>query len=211
MVRDVVNCGFRAGLYRPVRDSLAQSKDDCSLKTRLAAAIATGAIGSIVSNLFDVVKVRLLADEAAYPSTFGAYGAVLRDEGLGGALRGIVPSTLRGSTIACGEIACYDQAKVFLRGSFGIAEEGPATHIAASLIAGLAATTLAAPFDMVKTRTMASESEGPWSVTASIVRQEGLRSLMRGWLPAYLRLGPHAILCMPLMEQCRAFMGVDYL
>ena len=87
--------------------------------------------------------------------------------------------------------------------------EGPVLHIAASLITGVVATTVAAPFDFVKTRVM---SEGASSTNiVSILKKEGIFVLFRGWLPAYLRLGPHALICFPLFEQIRSIAGLSYL
>ena len=49
-------------------------------------------------------------------------------------------------------------------------------------------------------------------VLRQLAREGGLPlSLFRGILPAYLRLGPHALICFPLLERLRAAMGLDYL
>jgi hypothetical protein len=69
-------------------------------------------------------------------------------------VKGIIPSTLRGASIAVGELAAYDIAKTSIKSLDvrGLSEEGAALHIASSLVTGLAATTMAAPFDLIKTR-----------------------------------------------------------
>lgn len=45
----------------------------------------------------------------------------------------------------------------------------------------------------------------------SVVRKEGMLILFRGWLPAYLRLGPHALICFPIFENIRRLFGLDYI
>lgn len=45
----------------------------------------------------------------------------------------------------------------------------------------------------------------------STARVEGPRALLRGWLPAYTRLGPHALISLPILEQLRAFAGIGFL
>ena len=96
-------------------------------------------------------------------------------------------------------------------------QEGIGLHVAASLITGVVATTVAAPFDMIKTRMM-NDSAGATARYASAgdalyqtVSKEGLAALLRGWWPAYFRLGPHALICFPVFEQMRAFVGIDFL
>ena len=43
------------------------------------------------------------------------------------------------------------------------------------------------------------------------LRQEGARALFKGWLPSWLRLGPHFMISWPLMEFIRKYVfGLDY-
>jgi len=82
-----------------------------------------------------------------------------------------------------------------------------------SLVTGLVATTAAAPFDLLKSRLMASEAAGEslGTVLLTLLRTEGPAALWNGWWPTYLRLGPHAILTFPLYEALRRAAGLEYL
>ena len=83
-------------------------------------------------------------------------------------------------------------------------KEGTALHFTASFVAGLTATTLAAPADLVKSRIMADKKgggaamyKGPIDCLLKTVRNEGPLALFRGWTASYVRLGcvacrPHA-------------------
>ena len=44
-----------------------------------------------------------------------------------------------------------------------------------------------------------------------VVKEEGVLTLFRGWVPAYLRLGPHALICFPILEQIRRLFGLSYI
>lgn len=219
MVREMVNCSARTGLYAPVRDFLnsnsaaEEGHGSPTLANRITAAVITGTLGSVLSNPLDVVKVRLLNSAEAYPSTYAAYPQLLREEGWAGCFKGLAPSTLRGASIAVGELAAYDESKHLLK-KYGHREESVGLHIAASLITGIAATTMASPFDVIKTRVMAGGSNAPGSalkVLSETLQTEGPRALFRGWVPSYFRLGPHALVCLPVFEQLREFVGVGYL
>ncbi|KAM5356669.1 hypothetical protein ACJ41O_003315 [Fusarium nematophilum] len=66
------------------------------------------------------------------------------------------------------------------------------------------ATTLCAPADVLKSRLQSSAGkEGLVQVLRSGLRDEGLRFLMRGWTPAWLRLTPHTVLTFVFMEKLR--------
>lgn len=56
-----------------------------------------------------------------------------------------------GAMIAMGELATYDHVKYLLK-KHSTLEEGGSLHIVSSMITGLVATTVAAPFDLLKTR-----------------------------------------------------------
>lgn len=56
-----------------------------------------------------------------------------------------------GAFIAVGELATYDQSKTLVKKYFNVSE-GFGLHTICSLITGLVATTVAAPFDLLKTR-----------------------------------------------------------
>lgn len=211
MIRELFNCSLRTGLYGPVRDKFCRDGEDASIWNRISAALITGTMGSIASNPVDVVKVRLLNSQGQ-GSTFAAYPKLINEEGLSGAFRGVVPSTLRGASLAVGELAAYDQIKTELKSVLEVDVEGPAIHMASSLLTGVIATTMAAPFDVVKTRVMTSTIKlGSAEVLRALLWTEGPRALLRGWLPSYMRLGPHALICLPVMEQMREFVGLGYL
>ena len=119
--------------------------------------------------------------------------------------------------IAAGELATYDHAKTTLK-TFSARhgrplEEGLGLHATASFITGFVAATVAAPCDIVKTRTMnaATTTTSPMRVFLLILHTEGVAALFRGWLPSYLRLGPHALIAFPVFERLRKELGLDYL
>lgn len=88
-----------------------------------------------------------------------------------GLYKGLIPSTCRGlvgaklfdllpsfitvqnsgAFIAVGELATYDHAKSTIKKHLGMGES-LMLHAICSLITGMVATTVAAPFDLLKTR-----------------------------------------------------------
>ena len=209
--REMVYSGCTKGLYPQVRRFLAGDESQPTLPIRVAAASCTGFLGSIGANAFDVVKIRQFASGTS-ESMGSAMLDVVRTEGLvrGLLLRGASASAPRGASIAVGEVTTYDQTKSYLCQHY---EDGFGLHVVTSLITGVVATTVAAPFDLLKSRVMASTNpaDGFVEVLARLLRHEGPLALFNGWWPTYLRLGPHAILTFPLFEAMRRALGLDYL
>jgi hypothetical protein len=219
MLREILYSGLRTGFYVPVRDSVnllmgsddSEDGSDISLSKKIVSAMITGTMGSLLANPVDIVKIRLMINPNIYSTSWSGMRTVYNTEGFAGMYRGILPSTLRAAFIAAGELATYDHTKVMLKKHLSGAE-GPQHHLIASFVTGLVATTVAAPFDVIKTRTMNSTGNiGAFRILYDTVRQEGLFALYRGWVPAYFRLGPHAMICFPIFEQLRRLFGLSYL
>ena len=217
--REMLYSGSKAGFYVPLRNwflslqPAASSPSDAP--ARVAAALCTGCLGSLIANPVDLVKIRLMSNPAAYPSALAALPLIYANEGARGLYRGLLPSTLRGAAVSAGELATYDIAKHALKarwegGVLGV--DGAPLHVAASLITGLVAAVVAAPFDLIKARAMNGRGAavGVGSVLRALHAEGALPlGLFRGLLPAYLRLGPHALIAFPIFEAMRSALGLE--
>jgi hypothetical protein len=211
IIREFVYSGPRIGFYTPVRDFYrAQAGGQENAAVKVAAALTTGSLSCILANPIDVVKIRMQRNPAAYSSTLAALPAIIASEGIGGLMKGLVPSTLRGASLSVGQLATYDITKTALRG-FGVAEGVP-LHVSSALVTGVATAFFSAPFDFLKARTMAADGtrETMRSVVQQLSREGALPwALFKGVHPSYMRQGPHALIMWPVMEQLRGWLGLD--
>ena len=103
----------------------------------------------------DVVKVRLQAEgrlpagaTRRYNGAIDAYRKIISQEGVLGLWTGYGPNLARNCVVNATELVAYDQAKqIFLAN--GMPDNVP-THILSGLSAGLAATLLGSPVDVIK-------------------------------------------------------------
>jgi len=99
------------------------------------------------------------------------------------------------------QLASYDGFKRLLITHAGM-EDGLGTHFTASFAAGAVATTVCSPVDVLKTRIMsAKEAKGVLRLLGDVYRAEGVRWVFRGWVPSFIRLGPHTIATFLFLEQ----------
>jgi len=167
------------------REGLAGLYRGLAPSTLRAAFIAAGELGT-----YDVAKTALrnAAFAAGGGGGSGAVAAVTGGSAAGGGAGGT--------------------------GGAGRAEESVLLHVGASLITGVVAAFVAAPFDLIKARAMAG-SGVPLTIAAALRQLRAEPSfplnLFRGVVPAYLRLGPHALICFPLFEQLRLAVGLESL
>eukprot|EP00927_Polykrikos_kofoidii_P057401 TRINITY_DN51527_c0_g1_i1.p1 TRINITY_DN51527_c0_g1~~TRINITY_DN51527_c0_g1_i1.p1 ORF type:complete len:299 (-),score=26.76 TRINITY_DN51527_c0_g1_i1:138-1034(-) len=217
VLREILYSGCTKGFYPQIRAAIAGDAEPVLWQRALAASV-TGFAGSFPANAMDVVKIRQFDN----PNRYSGVGAAVRDiastEGIvsGLLVRGVSASAPRGAAIAIGEVTTYDQTKVILRSYSmftpdSLGREPMSLHVVTSIITGFVATTVAAPFDTLKSRVMADDGKlyrGFVSALSTISRQEGPLALFRGWFPAYCRLAPHAIMTFPLVEQARIALGL---
>ena len=76
----------------------------------------------------------------------------------------------------------------------------------------MVATTACSPLDIIKTRIMNthfndSSVKHPWRMMIHMVENEGVTSLFKGWVPAFVRLGPHTIVTFLVIEQLKEWLA----
>ena len=75
---------------------------------------------------------------------------------------------------------------------------------------GTVATAITQPLDVLKTRAMNAkpgEFKGPLHLIAVTARQGFPFAFFKGFVPAFVRLGPHTIITFVLLEQLRLRFG----
>jgi hypothetical protein len=111
-------------------------------------------------------------------------------------------------------LATYDCTKEQLRTS-GFTD-GPVVHSIASFAASLTLTTAICPLDVTYTTYLAGPSVGrtyssPLACARAMVTEGGPGSLLRGWVPLWLRFLPSSILTFLIYEQTRRLIVGQYL
>lgn len=133
-----------------------------------------------------------------------------REEGVRSLFRGVWPNSMRAVLMTASQLASYDSFKGQLIERTALADD-LTTHFLASVAAGFVATTICSPVDVVKTRIMSATPEAAaraksagQSLSGRIVmvtRRDGVGWMFRGWLPSFMRLGPHTVATFLFLEQ----------
>eukprot|EP01084_Bolivina_argentea_P245631 411187_1 len=237
MIRELSYGSLRMGLYTPIRSFFMQSLnmnkngDDIGLTLKILSGLTTGAIGSAIFTPTDIIKIRFQQEAGRinsdgiyitgsrkghppqYKHTIDALYSIYNKHGFAGLYKGCTPTVVRAALITAGQLSTYDHTKYTIK-KHGLMDEGVPLHIVASLVSGFAATTACAPADLVKTRIMCDPYKelykNPVDCAIKTVRYDGLFALFRGWVPSYVRVGPHFIIAFPLLEQMRKLFGLGW-
>lgn len=215
LLRQATYSTVRFGVYEYLKEEYqSRYKHMPTTAALLPMSMISGALGGLVGNPSDVVNIRMQNDSTLpvsqrrnYRNAFDGIIRIGRHEGILSLFRGLTPNLVRGVLMTASQVVTYDIAKGLLVDVFSLDGLKKSTHFSASLMAGLVATTVCSPADVVKTRIMNAKGSngGALSILMEAVRTEGPGFMFRGWLPSFIRLGPHTICTFLVLEQLRKF------
>jgi len=195
--RQMAFSAIRIGAYETVKETYQEmtgAKGGLNLlAVRIAAGVTTGTLAILCAQPTDVVKVRMQAagNKGQYKGVMDAYRSIARQEGFkSGLYRGTMPNIARNCIINVGETVVYDAAKDYFITS-NLLPDGIQCHLASAVVAGVTATLLASPVDVVKTRFMNSprgKYNGALDCAIKTARKEGLLAFYKGFNASCLRL-----------------------
>lgn len=230
-IRSFTYTATRLGLYPTMRDFYRGElprDEPLKLWQQLAAGMTTGSIASCLFSPVELVRIRLTfeagrlspgtglltsglraGERPRYSHTGHAFVAIARDEGLRGLWSGAGAHVARAAVLSGTQLASYDSFKGYLRG-LGV-EETPSMHLSGAFFSGFVAQTCAMPVDTIRTRVMAGAHGSISGCVRETMATEGVRGFFRGYLPALSRQCPVMLMQMPLVEQIRRLLGMDYI
>jgi hypothetical protein len=206
---------LRYGLYSPIKDLLAPgvAKNDLPIGYKILAGGLSGTIAQAAANPCDLVKVRMISHSSAPPPEYRwfitALKHVVKAEGVKGLYRGVGANVGRASTLAAAEMASYDQIKPWMKTKFQFTEGLP-LHAATASCSGFIAAFVANPFDVCKSRVMKDDAgryKGMTDCFRQTLKEEGITSFWKGFIPAWARVGPRVVICFVVMEQLKLRFG----
>lgn len=219
-MRQITYSTTRFGVYEELKEVSSTATSKPSFPALIAMASTSGFLGGVAGNPADILNVRMQNDASLpkaerrnYKHAIDGLTRMVREEGMHSLFRGVWPNSTRAVLMTASQLASYDIFKKELleRTSMG---DTLATHFTASFLAGFVATTVCSPVDVIKTRIMSAKTrEGFLPLLGRIMKQEGFGWVFKGWVPSFIRLGPHTIATFMFLEQhkklYRRWKGID--
>ena len=130
--------------------------------------------------------------------------------------RGVGPTVQRAAILTATQIPTYDHVKstLILKGYLS---ECLQLHMFASIIAGFVTAFVTSPVDVIKTRVMYENTyrserlvyTNVCSCFKKILRTEGILGFYKGFIPNWVRIGPHTIITFLILENLRKIVGLE--
>lgn len=215
VVRQATYGTIKFGTYYTLKKAVMARRADPTaehLATNTACAAFAGGLSSAIANPTDVLKVRMQVGSEKRNIARCVVG-IYRSEGLRGLWRGTGPTSQRAALIAAVELPTYDVTKRALCATLG---DTPVNHLLSSLLASFGSAIASTPLDVIRTRLMNQRMlkedtaahkqvlyKGTIDCFLQSVRNEGVMSLYKGFIPTWLRMGPWNIIFFITYEQLK--------
>ncbi|KAI8626446.1 mitochondrial carrier domain-containing protein [Xylariaceae sp. FL1651] len=180
---------------------------------RATAGLTAGGIAAFVGNPADLALIRMqsdglkpLAQRKNYKSVVDALTSIVKSEGVTALWAGATPTVVRAMALNLGQLAFFSEAKAQLKTR--TTWSARTQTLTASAIAGFFASFLSLPFDFVKTR-LQKQHRGPdgklpyksmVDCFTKVAKQEGLTRFYRGFGTYYVRIAPHAMVTLIVVD-----------
>nr|XP_020516828.1 mitochondrial glycine transporter B-like isoform X1 [Labrus bergylta] len=158
---------------------------------------------------FTVIKTRFESGCYNYVSVAGALRSVYETEGLRALFSGLTATLLRDAPFSGIYVMFYSQAKKTLPQEVASSAYAPLVNFGCGMVAGVMASLVTQPADVVKTHIQISPSH--WSMADAIryiYKENGVAGFVRGAVPRSLRRTLMAAMAWTVYEQLMARMGL---
>lgn len=158
---------------------------------------------------FTVIKARFESGCYNYVSVVGALKSMYRTEGVRSLFSGLTATLLRDAPFSGIYVMFYSQTKKSLPPDVASAAYAPLVNFSCGVVAGVMASLVTQPADVVKTHIQVSPSH--WRTMDAIYyiyTENGLQGFFRGAVPRSLRRTLMAAMAWTVYEQLMAKMGL---
>ncbi|KAL4231568.1 oxidative phosphorylation uncoupler [Mactra antiquata] len=220
--RQMCFASIKIGLYDDAKATYQKliGQDVCSsphVLVRLLSGLTTGAVCVVVAQPTDIVKIKMQAAGAQPgPSPYSggllkAYSNIYNTSGIKGLWKGYLSNVMKNSVTNMAEIVTYDLLKEHVL-LYGYMRDNFLCHASCGFAAGLVATVVSSPLDVVKTRYTSSnpgQYNGALDCAKQIVSANGIRGLYKGCTPSVIRFGSRNIITFVIYEQMKKLMSSE--
>jgi len=208
LVRTVPGVGLYFSSMHQMKTSLCDGRPT-ALQSALIGSSARALAGSVMIP-FTVIKTRFESRAFHYSSTAHALISILRTEGLRGLTRGLGPTLVRDVPFSGLYLMFYEQLKTWVPEEVSSTQGSAAVHFSCGLMAGLLASLVTQPADVVKTRLQLSSGSGLRlsGAVLQIYSDRGLGGFTTGLVPRSLRRTLMAALAWTVYENMIRSIGL---
>jgi len=189
----------------------AENQEMISIPSALMCGGAAGCIAQALYHPFEMVT-RDIPKASSFMTTLKSFHW---KSGVARILREMGPRCTQACLLTAGDVVTYDLCKRNLKKHLHLKEDLP-VQLASSIVAGLVASLLSHPVDVIRSRLLSQPTDengkglsykGSLEYLVKLIKEEGAFSMYKGFLPCWIRLGSWSVVFWLSLEQLRSWEG----
>ncbi|XP_059900244.1 mitochondrial glycine transporter A-like [Gadus macrocephalus] len=175
-----------------------------------AVALGAGArsVAGVLMLPVTVIKTRFESGRYNYSSVVGALRSMCQTEGPRALFSGLVPTLLRDAPFSGIYVMFYTQTKACLPTELSSSSYGPPAHFLCGVGAGVLASLITQPADVVKTNVQVGSGLTTAAAVRQVYSQQGVRGFFLGAVPRCLRRTMMAAMAWTVYETMMTRVGL---
>ncbi|CAH6777556.1 Slc25a38 [Phodopus roborovskii] len=213
IVRCVPGVGIYFGTLYSLKQYFFRGHPPSALES-IILGVGSRSVAGVCMSPITVIKTRYESGTYSYESIYAALRSIYCSEGHRGLFRGLTATLLRDAPFSGLYLMFYSQTRAMvLRGS-GSDQVGaalmPLVNFSCGIFAGVLASLVTQPADVIKTHMQLSPGTSQWIGQAAtlIFKNHGLRGFFHGSVPRALRRTLMAAMAWTVYEEMMARMGL---
>ncbi|KAM9187518.1 mitochondrial glycine transporter [Trichechus inunguis] len=209
IVRCVPGVGIYFGTLYSLKQYFLRGHPPTALESIILGAGSRSVAGVCMSPI-TVIKTRYESGRYGYQSISTALKTIYRSEGHRGLFSGLTATLLRDAPFSGIYLMFYNQTKNIVPQDQLDAVLIPFVNFSCGIFAGVLASLVTQPADVVKTHMQLAPVKCRWigQTAALIFKDHGLRGFFQGWVPRALRRTLMAAMAWTVYEEMMAKMGL---
>ncbi|XP_037004224.2 mitochondrial glycine transporter isoform X1 [Artibeus jamaicensis] len=172
--------------------------------------VGSRSVAGVCMSPITVIKTRYESGRFGYESIYAALRSIYRSEGPRGLFSGLTATLLRDAPFSGIYLMFYTQTQNVVSQDQLDAALIPAVNFSRGILAGVLASLVTQPADVIKTHMQLSPAKFQWfgQVVTVIFKDHGLRGFFQGGVPRALRRTLMAAMAWTVYEEMMAKMGL---
>lgn len=209
IVRCVPGVGIYFGTLYSSKQYLLRGHPPTALES-VMLGVGSRSVAGVCMSPITVIKTRYESGRYGYGSIYAALRSIYRTEGHRGLFSGLTATLLRDAPFSGIYLMFYNQTKSIVPHDPLDATLIPVVNFSCGIIAGILASLVTQPADVIKTHMQLSPGKFRWigQAVMLIFKDYGLRGFFQGGVPRALRRTLMAAMAWTVYESMMAKMGL---
>lgn len=213
-LREATNTSVKLGMYAPIKQMLGADKKDSPFYLKFVSGSASGVLGSLTGNPFDVMKTIGMANSKERIPFMRLSAEIYRNNGIVGFYRGLSANIGRAIVLNGTKMACYDEMKSAVADYTNWQKGDTRTQFVSGIGAGFVMSLAVTPLDVLRTRIMNQPIDrkiyrGMSDAFVKILRSEGASAFTKGFFAIWGRAAPHSTLQLVIFDKLLSLSSLE--